>query len=165
MCLFYLVQKHYAVRFTAHCISQLATFFIANVTRRRTKETRSSMFFHIFAHIKANHGAFITKHILCQSFCQFSFTNTSRAKEEEAAHRSILIFKACTSTTNSLAHSNNCSILTDDAFVKLRFQFEQSVTFTFGKFLHGDTSPRSYNFCHIISSYYKFLGNFCQSCC
>ena len=123
------------------------------------------MFFHIFTHVKANDGAFVTKHILSQSFRQFSFTNTGRAKEEEAAYRSIFIFKACTSTTNRLAHSHNSSILTDNAFVKLSFQFEQSITFAFSQLLHGNTSPRSYNFCHIISSYDKFLSNFCQSSC
>ena len=130
MCLFDFVQQDYAVRMTAYSLCQLTAFIIADVSRRRTDQTRYGMLLHVFAHIDTHHVAFIIKEDLCQGLSQLGFADTGRTKEDKGANRTIRILDTGTRTDNSLADSLYCLILTDNMLVQNFLQVNQFSTFT-----------------------------------
>ena len=130
MCLFDFVQQDYAVRMTAYSLGQLTAFVIADVSRRRTDQTRYGMLLHVFAHIDTYHVAFIIKKYLCQGLSELSLADTGRAKEDKGANRTVRILDSGTRTDNGLADSLDCLILTDNMLVQDFLQVNQFSTFT-----------------------------------
>src|ERR1051325_968391 len=61
MRLFNFIEQHYAIGSAANCLSQLTTFLITNVARRRTDQSTDRMLFLILAHVNPDHGVFIVE--------------------------------------------------------------------------------------------------------
>ena len=83
MCFFNLIEQYYTVWFTTNSFCQLAAFFVSNISRRRSDQTRYRIFLHVLTHIDSYHILFVIKQRCCQSFCKFCLTNTGRSKEKE----------------------------------------------------------------------------------
>ena len=62
-------------------LSQLTTFIVANVSRRRTDQTRNGMFLLVFTHVDTRHQRFIIEQVLGKSLCQLGFTYTRIPKK------------------------------------------------------------------------------------
>ena len=69
------VQEDDGVRFLANLLGQLAAFFMAYITRRRTNQARHGVFLHVLGHVDPNHIVLGTKHGLGQGLGQFGLTN------------------------------------------------------------------------------------------
>ncbi len=130
MCLFDFIQQDYAVRMTTHSLGQLTAFIIADVSGRRTDQTRYGMLLHVFAHIDTYHVAFIIKEYLSQGFSQLGLADTGRTKEDKGTNRTIRILDTGTRTDNSLADSLDSFILTDNMLVQDFLQVNKFSTFT-----------------------------------
>ena len=115
---------------TAYSLGQLTAFVIADVSRRRTDQTRYGMLLHVFAHIDTHHIAFIIKEDLCQGLSQLGFADTGRTKEYKGTNRTVRILDTGTCTNNSLADSLDCFILTDNMLVQDFLQVNKFSTFT-----------------------------------
>ena len=76
---FNFIQKNDAVGLAAHRFGQIAPFFVANVSRRRTDQTSDRVLFHKFTHVDTNHGVFRIKEEFSQSLRQLRLTDTGRA--------------------------------------------------------------------------------------
>src|ERR1700736_1059734 len=89
MSLFDFVEQHDRIRGTFDTFGELAPFFVAYVSGRRTDQLRDRMLFHEFGHIKANQGLFATKHELRQSARDFSLANACWTEEQERTDRTV----------------------------------------------------------------------------
>ena len=83
MCLFDLVKEDNAVRLAANRFGQLSAFIIANVSRRRSKQTGYRVFLHILGHVDTDHVFFRVKESTCKRFRQFGLADTGRAEENK----------------------------------------------------------------------------------
>ena len=144
---------------TAYRFSQLTSFIITNITRRRTNQTGHGVFFHIFAHIDTHHIAFIVKEYFRQSFCQLSFTYTGGAKEDETTNRTIGVFNASAGTDNCFTYSLNSFVLPNYTLVQDFFQVYQFFTFATAKTGNGDTCPSADNFGNVFFINFFFQEN------
>ena len=59
-----LIEKNHRIRAPAHLFGKLASFFVANVSRRRPDHARHSVLLHVFGHVYADHGLFVVKEVL-----------------------------------------------------------------------------------------------------
>ena len=108
------VQQHHAVGLATNSIRQLTTLIVAHIARWCANQASGGVLFHIFAHIKTQHGSFIAKKLLGQGLSQLGFANTSRTKEEEGTHGTIFILKACPCTAYRLTYGLHSLILSNN---------------------------------------------------
>ena len=78
-----LVEKHYRIRMSSYCFGKLAAFIVADISRRRTDESRDVVLFHIFGHIDPYKRGLVTEHDFGKGFRKLRLTDTRRAKENE----------------------------------------------------------------------------------
>ena len=64
----YLVKKDNRVRFAANSFSQLTTFVITDISRRRTNQTRGTEFLLVLGHIDTSHHVLIIEEVIRQCF-------------------------------------------------------------------------------------------------
>src|SRR4030095_13029893 len=83
MRLLYLVKQHDRERTTADSFRELATFFIAHISRRRTDQARDGMLLAILRHINPDHRVLIIEQEFRERTGEFRFANSSRAKKDE----------------------------------------------------------------------------------
>ena len=76
MRLFDFVKEKDLIGPAPHRFGECATFFIADITRRRADQTRNGMFLHIFGHIDTHHRRLVIKQIRRKRFGEFGFTDT-----------------------------------------------------------------------------------------
>src|SRR5262249_56952244 len=89
MSLFNFIEKHNRIRVAAYLFGELSTFFVADVPWRRANQTRDAVFFHVFAHVYANHELFIVEEKLCESTRKFRFAHAGWTEKNK---RSALPF-------------------------------------------------------------------------
>ena len=83
MCLLYLIQKHYRVRFTPYGLSKLTTFIISYISRRGTDKTAHCMTLLIFTHINTGNHILVIEKEFRKSFSKFGLTYTGGTHEQE----------------------------------------------------------------------------------
>ena len=54
VCFLDFVEQHDGIWFSAYFLRQLTAFFVSDVSRRCSYQTRNGEFFHIFAHVYAD---------------------------------------------------------------------------------------------------------------
>ena len=64
--------------FTPHSFCQLAAFFIANISRRRSDQAAHGEFFHVLAHVDTDHVILRIEQVGGNGFGQLCFTNPGR---------------------------------------------------------------------------------------
>ena len=72
-----------------HGFGQLAAFFVAHVSRRRTDQAAHAMLFHVFAHVDTHECGFTVKQFGRKRTGQFRLADTRGAQEQEASNRRI----------------------------------------------------------------------------
>ena len=115
MGLFDFVQQYHAIGLATDGVRQLPALIVAHIARRGADEAGRGVLFHILAHIKAQHGSFVTKKLLSQGLGKLGLAHAGGTQEKEGAHRTVLILKAGSSTAHCLAHGLDSLILADDA--------------------------------------------------
>ena len=89
--LFDLIKQHDAVRMAAHGLGQLAALLIADISRRRTDQTRDAELLHILGHVDTDHVLLIVKQSLGQRLGKFGLADARGAEEQEAADGAVRI--------------------------------------------------------------------------
>src|SRR5262249_32490584 len=105
MCLLDFIEEHNGVRTAAHLLGELAAFFVANVSRGRSDQAGDRVLLHVFGHVDANHGVLIVKQKFSQSAGEFSFADTSRAEEDEAANWPFGVAKSSARAADRISHA------------------------------------------------------------
>ena len=80
---FHFIQQDDGIRTTTHRFGQVATFFITDISRRRTNQTRHRVFLHKLGHIDTDHRLVAIKHKVCQRLTKLCFPHTRWAEEQE----------------------------------------------------------------------------------
>ena len=150
MCLFDFVEQNNRIRFTPYCLGELTAFFVANISWRRSDQTRNAVLLLIFTHINTRHHVFVVEHEFCQSLCQFGLADAGRAKEQERTDRSFFVLQACTRTPNCICHSIDSLVLTDNTLVKFVFEVHQLETLAHCQTAYRNASPTTNYFCNIL---------------
>ncbi len=83
MRLFDFVQQNHGVGRTLHPLSELAAFFVANISRRRADQLADGVLLHELGHIEANQRLFAAKQELRQRARDFRFAHTGWSEEQE----------------------------------------------------------------------------------
>ena len=73
-----------------------------------------AVFFHVFAHVKANHAVSRTKEFDGQLFGKFCLTDTSWSDKEEASNWTVRRTETDTIPANSLGNLIDCIILANN---------------------------------------------------
>src|SRR4030042_5963871 len=94
---FDLIQQENAIGMLANRISKQASLVKSDIPGGSTNEPGNRMFFHIFAHVKAQE---IYAQNCCHLFCYFSLSNTGWPDEEKRADRLIRDPQSCPRSFN-----------------------------------------------------------------
>ena len=62
------------------------------------------MFFHVLGHVESDQPVLVIEKKFCQGFGEFCFSYSSGTKHEEGPDRLVFFLKACTVSSNGVAH-------------------------------------------------------------
>src|SRR5690606_7172636 len=102
-----------------HFLGKLSAFLVADVSGRRTEQTRDAVLLHVLAHVDADEGFLAAEEELGECFRELGLSNASRAEEDERAGRTCGIFQARTRAADRLADCADGFALRNDATGKL----------------------------------------------
>lgn len=108
------------------------------------------MLFHIFRHIHADHGLFITEHCLSQRLAQFGFSYTGRAQKQERADRAFGVLQSYPSAANGPCHRRYRFLLADDPLVEDLLQPQKPLAFLLCQLYHRYAGPAGDNLGDIL---------------
>ena len=77
------IEQHHGIWPAPDRLGKLTAFFVSDVTRRRTDQTRNRVLLHVFAHINANHCVLVIEEELGQCPGEFGFSNSGRSKKNK----------------------------------------------------------------------------------
>ncbi len=121
MGLFDLVEQHHGERLAAHLFGKFAALLVADVSRRRTKQTRSRVLLGELGHVHANQRVLIVEQELGERLGQLGLADAGGASEDERTGRTLRILQTDTSTTDGAGQRGNRLVLADDALVQFAF--------------------------------------------
>src|SRR4051794_10733204 len=96
---FDLVEKYHRIRTSAHSFGKLTTFFIADIPGRGTDQPRRGELFHVLRHVDLNKRVTIAEHEFSECLREKSFSNASRAEENERPDRTTRILEISAAAT------------------------------------------------------------------
>src|SRR5262245_11825208 len=94
VCFFDFVQKNDRIGSSSDCLCKSPPLLITHISRRRADKSSNRMFFHVFAHIQADHGLLIIEKKLSQCFSSFSFSYTGRSQKKKGPNRAMLFLQS-----------------------------------------------------------------------
>ena len=104
------------------------------------------MLFHVFRHVERNECIVVAEQEVGKGLCEFGFTNTSWAQEDERTAWTLRVFQTCTCTTDALTYCLDCIFLRNDALVQFGFHVQQLGGFFFRQLVHRNTGPDAEHF-------------------
>ena len=160
--LFDLIEQHNAVGVAAHGLGQLAALLIADVSRRRTDQTRDAEFFHILGHVDTDHVLLVVKQGLRQRLGQLGL-----AEEQEAADGAVRVRDAGAGAQDSVRDLLHGLVLADDPLMQRVRQAEQLLAFAFDELGDRDAGPagddvRNFFFRYAVTKQTRFFLCFGQ---
>src|SRR5258708_3590399 len=90
---FNLVKEHDRIGTTADRFRKLATFFITDVTGRRTNQPRGGEFFHVLRHVDLNQGVAVAEHEFGQLLREKRFPDSGWTEENKRPDRTPRILQ------------------------------------------------------------------------
>ena len=154
-----LIEKHDRERLTANLLGQLATLFVADISRRCTEETGGGEAIVELTHVDLDEVIIRTEEEVSQGLRQLGLTHTGRAGEDEGTGRTARILEACTGAADGAGDGLDRLVLANDALVQLLFHVEQTVGFLLRQLQHRDAGPVRQNLGDLVLAY---LGDFLQ---
>ena len=152
MSLLDLVEEHYGIGLAPYSLGQLSTLVISHVSRRRTDESRHTVFLLILAHVDTSHHRLVVEEVFGESLGKLRLTHTGGAEENERGYRSLGILKTGTTTAHSIADSLNSLVLTNDTLVQLLFEMKQFLALALHHSCHGDSRPSAHHLGDVVGS-------------
>ena len=117
--LFNLIEQHYGIRSPPDGLGELSAFFVSDVTRRRSDQTRDRVLLHIFAHIDANHCVLVVEEEFSQRAGEFGFSNSGWSEENKRADRAIRILQTGAGPTDGVRYGLTRRVLPNHSFVQV----------------------------------------------
>ncbi len=145
MSFFDFIKHDDRVRSAANGLSQLAGFLVADVTRRRTDETRHRMALHELRHIELHQRILTAKEEFRQRFGELRLANPGRSQENKGPDRSSRVFEASSRAAHGFGDSLKRLALTDNALTEMVLHIHQALSFLTSQLTHGDARPHSDN--------------------
>ena len=145
MSLFYLVEKHYGIRFSPYRLCELSALLVSYISGRRSYQSRYGEFLHIFAHIDTYHVVFVVEQTLCQSFCKLCFADTGRSQKQERADRLAGILYSGFRTYYRIRNLCYSLVLTYYTFMQCALERKYFCSFSLGKLSNRYSRPTRYN--------------------
>ena len=139
MSLFDLVEQHHGERLAAHLFGELAAFLVADVSRRRTEESRSRVLLGELGHIHANQRVLIVEQEFGERLGQLGLADAGGAGEDERTGRALRVLQTHASTADGAGQGGNRLVLADDALVQFGFHVEQFLGLGLSQLEHRDT--------------------------
>ena len=102
MGLFDLVEENHGERTATNLLGKLPTFFVSDVTRRRTEETRDGVLLRVLRHIKGDQCVFLAEEEFRKRLGKFGLADTGRTREDERTAGAVRILQSRAGTTNGL---------------------------------------------------------------
>ena len=160
--LFDLIEQHNAVGVAAHGLGQLAALLIADVSRRRTDQTRDAEFLHILGHVDTDHVLLVVKQGLRQRLGQLGLADARGAEEQEAADGAVRVRDAGAGAQDSVRDLLHGFVLADDPLMQRVRQTEQFLAFAFDELGDRDAGPagddvRNFFFRYAVTKQAGFL--------
>src|SRR5260370_12947947 len=87
------IKKDPRIWAAAHRFGELATFLIADVTRRRTDQARGGEFFHVLGHVDLNERVGIAKHEFGQCASEIGFAHAGWTEKDKRTDRTPRILQ------------------------------------------------------------------------
>src|SRR6185437_10033227 len=81
------IEQDDGIRRPLHALGELATFFVAHISRRRTDQLRDGVLFHELRHIEADETLFAAEEEICEGARYFGFTDAGGSEEQERTGR------------------------------------------------------------------------------
>ena len=150
MCLLNLVEQHDGIRVATNSLGQLATIFIANISRRGPDQTRDVETLCIFAHVDADQGVGRTKHVLCQLLGQISLSHAGRPQEHERPDGMVGLFQPHPVALYGFHHFLDGRILSNDVTLQFGGHADQPYAFRLRHTLNGDSRHHGDDIGHIV---------------
>ena len=145
MRLFDLIEKHNTVGMAAHSLGQLTALLIADISRRRTDQTRYAEFLHILGHVDTDHVLFIVKQGLRQRLGQLGLADARRAEEQEAADWAVRVGDTGAGAQDRVRDLLHGLVLTDDPLMQRVRQAQQLFALTLDQLGDRDTGPTGHD--------------------
>ena len=152
MRLFDLIKQNHAVGAAAHRLCQLAALLIADVSGRRTDQTRHGELLHVLRHINPHQILLVVKQRLGQCLCKLRLANACRAKEQERAKRPVRILNARAAAKNCVRHTADSLVLSDHTLVENLRQAQQLLALALHQLAGGNTRPALDNLGNLLLS-------------
>ncbi len=124
-----LVEQHDGIRFATHRLAELAAFLEAHIARRRADQSRDAVFFHVLAHVDADHGVLVVEEKLGQRFAQLRFTHARRSEEDEGTDGAVLILQPGARAAHRVADCRNGPALPDHPGAEPVFHADEFLAF------------------------------------
>ena len=147
------IEEDNGIRLATHFLGQLTAFLVADISRRRSDETRRGMLLHVLGHVDPHDRILISEHGLGKSSCQLGFTYPGRTQEDEGAHWALRILQSCACPANRTADGFDGFLLADHAAVKNFFQIQKTLGLFFLQFIDGNTGPVGDNVGDVLRRY------------
>src|ERR1700747_1422768 len=107
MSLFDFVQEDNRIWRPAHAFCELATFFVADIVRRRADELGNGMFFHTFRHIESTQRFCGPKHELSAAADICGFADAGGTEENKRANRTRRQFQSSAAAAYGASQRGN----------------------------------------------------------
>src|SRR5215471_993988 len=131
------IEKDDGIRRALDALGQLATLFIADISRRRADQLRYRVLFHELGHIEPDERFFATEEKFGQSACDFGLADAGGAEEQERTREPLGRFQARARTPNRASQCRDGFLLADDAAMQLVFNAKQLGNLFFLDGRHG----------------------------
>ncbi|VUX33552.1 Uncharacterised protein [Bifidobacterium pseudocatenulatum] len=136
MGLFDLIEQHHGERLATHFLGEFAALFVADVSRRSTKQARSRILLGEFGHVDTNQRVLVVEQEFGERLGQLGLANTGGAGEDERTGRTLRILQANTCAADGTAQCGHGLILADDALVQLAFHGHELLGLGLGELEH-----------------------------
>ena len=141
MRLLYLIEQDDLIGPPPHRLGQAAAILIPDIAGRGADQPRDRMFFHIFRHIEADHGAVLIEQERRQCLGQFGLADPGRAQHQERADGLVRISDAGARPAGGIGHRLQRFILADNPASQHLFHGQQFLTLTLQHLVYRDTCP------------------------
>ena len=141
MCFFDLVEQHHRVGASPHGLGELATLFVANVSRRRTNQARHRVFLAVLRHVDAHNRTLIIEEQFGKRLREFGFAHASGAEEHERSGGARGVAHPGTRPANRIRYRRDGRILPNDPLVKFAFEVEQLFALRLHELPHRNAGP------------------------
>ena len=162
MRLLYLIEEHHLVGLAPHGLGELSALVVADISWRRTDESRHAELLLVLTHVDTRHHRLIVKEVLSQCLGQLRLAHARGPQEDERPDGALVVLQSGTAATHRIAHGLYGSLLPYHTLVEFLLQVQQLLTFGGLHAAHGNARPAAHHvgdvICRHLLPYHLLLG-------